>query len=124
MSLFVDKSKLIEIKFYEMTDPEGNEKVSLSKEENPGATEYSMFFRRPSYVDNVKILDSALKIVNDGEVQVNPILVRYQRFCTLLVKWTLKNEEGKDMEVNKENINQLDPEIANLIVAELEKTIQ
>jgi len=120
MSLFVDQTKLLEIKFYVSFDSEGKQIISSEKTKPDDAsadTEYTMSFKRASYSDNVKILDSALKIINDGEIQVNPVLMRYERFCTLLVAWSLPDE------VNKENIDKLDPDVANFVVAELEKVL-
>jgi len=122
MSLFVDQTKLLEIKFYVSLDKDGKQIVYGSLEKATEGdivqgSEYSMSFKRPSYVDNVKILNSALKVINGGEIQVNPVLMRYERFCTLLVKWSLTDE------VNKENIDKLDPDIANFVIAELEKVL-
>ena len=119
MSLFVDQTKLLEIKFYVGSDKDGKQMISSKKftsDDVVQSTEYSMSFKKPSYADNVKILDSALKVINE-EIQVNPVIMRYERFCILLAKWSLPEE------VNKENIDRLDPEIANFVIAELEKVI-
>lgn len=100
--------------------PEIKEKIDKNDKD---ATEYSITFRRPGYGDNVQILSSSLKVV-DGAIQLDPNLLRYERFCTLIKEWTFKDENDRIMEITRKNINKLNPDVANFVIAEMEKKLE
>ena len=61
--------------------------------------------------------------VQDGNVHIDPVVLRYNRFCTLLKEWTLEDEYGQPIPANTRFINDMNPVFANLILDELENLI-
>ena len=79
-------------------------------------------FRIPTYSDNVQILNKAVT-VQDGNVHVDPVALRYNRFCTLLKYWTLRDNDGESIPANARFINEMNPDFANLILDELDNIL-
>jgi hypothetical protein len=125
--MFISPENTFEINVY-VDNRSDNTKITdfLPKEKDVKSediTENKVIFRRPGYGDNVQILSSALKVV-DGGLQLDPTLLRYERFCVLIKSWDFCDENGKIMEVNRENIGKLDPDIANFIIEKLEVKLE
>lgn len=119
-SLFVDKSKLLEVDFYVGTSKKGEMVAAATKDGFEKAMEVSdvekhtVKFCMPSYRDNVEILSMTMK-TNGNNVELDPALLRYERFCALLVEWTL-TENGDTVRPTRANIDRLSPQIANVIM--------
>jgi len=125
-NMFVNSNNTFEVNVCTGTDKNGtsviSEKLSLDKDVLKDTSDNKIFFRKPGYGDNVQILSAALKVV-DGGLQLDPTLLRYERFCTLIKSWDFKDENGKVLEVTRQNINALDPDIANFIIEKLEEKL-
>jgi len=141
MQLFVDKEKKIEIKIYLAQNSKGeliasdsldnllkNEYIVTPKEE---IEEHSFYFRNPSYKDNVDVLSKTLKHqfqIGEENIETNtlsadPALIQYVRFQSLLIDWTLKDNEEKKIPVTKDRIDKLNPVIANVVVSSLDNLL-
>jgi adenylate kinase family enzyme len=81
--------------------------------------EHSIWFRYPSFEDQSKIIDSAVKIENDS-YQINPQALRYKRITQLIKRWTFKGRDGKPTNPSAEMVKKLHPVIAMFIGMQLE----
>ena len=130
--LFVDPKETLEISFFIGTGGDGSlfavseEKEFSDKEfKDKNITDvqkHNVIFRRPSYSDNVDILSLTLKTKGE-EIVLDPTLLRYERFCALAKEWSLVNEKNEPIELNRKNINNLEPDIANIINNKLEAAL-
>lgn len=125
-NLFVNPNDTFEVNVY-VDDRNDNTKITSfwpkDEEKSENVSENKITFRRPGYGDNVQILSSSLKVV-DGAIQLDPNLLRYERFCTLIKEWTFCDENDKVMGITRENINKLNPDVANFVIAEMEKKLE
>jgi hypothetical protein len=83
---------------------------------------HSVTFKRPNYGEMFEIMKNSVK--TDGvNVEINPILLRHLRLTTLLKEWTFKNEDDTLVKISRENIENLNPIIANIISMGLEEQL-
>ena len=127
--LFIKKDDTINVKIYLAQNQKNETIFAIKKEEmvqqgikEEDIKEETIEFRRPSYSDNVQIMNKAVN-VQDGNVHIDPVVLRYNRFCTLLKAWTLKDKDGQPIPANTRFINEMNPDFANLILDELENFI-
>ena len=130
MKLFVDKDAEIKIELSVAENEKGGI-VAWPKGQNPfkntdesKAKNYEIFFRYPTYKDNLVFLDSGVKFDENGGLSFVSNQSRYTRFVTLLKRWTFKDEEGKEVAATAENAEKLDPILSAVIVSELEKALK
>jgi hypothetical protein len=81
--------------------------------------EHTVTFRYPTFNDQTKIIDSAVKIENEA-YQVNPQALRYKRLTQLVKRWTFCGKDRKPTVPNEEMIKKLHPVIAMFLGAQLE----
>jgi len=128
--LFIKPSEEIEVVFYTVLGSDKEfyhnvDKKELLKNKNiipDDIKEYCISFRRPNYKDNVDTFGKAVKIEGDN-VKVDPIALRYLRFCTLLKSWNLKDDDGKSIPADSRYIDELNPIIAGIILDELDRKL-
>lgn len=130
MKLFLDKDAEIKVELSVIENENGGV-VVWPKGQNPfknidesKAKSYEVFFRYPTYKDNLVFLDSGVKFDDNGILSFVSNQSRYTRFVTLLKRWTFKDEEGKDVAATAENAERLDPTLSAVIVSELEKALK
>ena len=125
--LFIKPSDEIKIVFYTVLGPDEELHCNVDKKEllkiegakEEAIKEHGIVFRMPNYKDNVETFGKAVKIEGDN-VQVDPIALRYMRFCTLLKSWTFKDDNEKSIPPDPRFINELNPILAGLILDELQ----
>ena len=125
--LFIKANETITITIFIAKDKNGNSMFNILEEEllDKGVSKEEIkkeeiIFRKPSYRDNVQILNKAVTVQGDS-VHVDPMLLRYNRFCTLLKSWTFKDEDGNEIPANARYINDINTDLANTILDELDK---
>lgn len=92
--------------------------VEEDKVDESKLKEYTFIFRRPNFKDTVKL--SITATVLDGSATLNPYRTSYEKFKTLIKSWNLKDDEGNDIEVNKDNVDNLHPAVASAVCAKLD----
>jgi hypothetical protein len=102
-----DGEKLI---FYEKEDkiPEG--KI---------VGEETFAFKRVSWSD-FKLMMSESIIVSGGAISLNPYVFMDIKFKLLLKKWSLKDKNGKPLELNIKNIDNLNPQLCEYLNKKLD----
>ena len=130
-NLFINEEDEIVIKFVVGEDTDGTIFCDLKKEEivrilgeEGDIEEYEAVFRRPSFGDSVMLYDSMFSVETDGNdilkpnVNLNPILARYNKIMALIKRWNLTDGDKKPTE---KQIKNLHPIIANTIGVALEE---
>jgi len=126
IDLFIRPGDEIIIKFAVAQDKNGKiytdavkkdlEEVLGNKVEN--IEEYTVVFKKPSFKDTMEISQS---ISTDGtSIKLNLLADKYHKMIKLIKSWTLKDENGEILETNAENINALNPIIADIISSQLD----
>lgn len=131
MSLFVNKNEEIEIKVFFAKDNELKEyfspdRDSLEKNETIDKStikEYSAFFRKPNYSDVVDIFSKSIVMI-DGQIRIDPSILRYKKFSVLLARWNFTYEDGAIVPIDNDSIANLNPEVAGILTDGLEKIIE
>jgi hypothetical protein len=126
--LFINNKELMEVTFASATDKKGGlvvAKDTNSFDKGAGVTntvEHTVRFRQASYRDNVEILSMTLKTKGD-DVEIDPALLRYERFCALVKEWTLTDADGEAVKVNRNNIDKLNPDVAAIIMDRFDEVV-
>lgn len=100
-----------------------NDKIATPEEEY---LQVKMFFRRPSYRDDVDLMSNTVsqKVDASGEsFSINPAIIKYSRFTQLFSDWDLTDDKGKKIPATVENVDKLHPALANAAVAALEAAL-
>ncbi len=88
--------------------------------------EIKLYFRKPSYRDDMDIISDTVTQTVDytgQSMSINPALVRYSRLNQLLIDWDLTDDEGKKVKVELENLDKLDPALANAILEAMDQKV-
>jgi hypothetical protein len=120
MQLLVSKSDNVKVTVY-CWEQDGEVEASHLKSDVPqdiNACEQVEFsFRKPGYADsNIIIRNSNFKMEGE-DTTLNVTSFQDQVLRSLLVDWTLKDEDGKKVNVNNVSINNLVPNVARAAVA-------
>jgi hypothetical protein len=100
--------------------------LAKNKEVDEGTIEeHSITFRKPAYGDIVNIYKMDVQVTGDeiNSVDLDLITLRYNQFAQLAVDWTFTDDDGEPVALTPLNIRKLHPQLANLIVGELENLI-
>lgn len=123
--IFVNNDDTVTINVY-TSMKNGNLSASISRgafAEDADVKEYEFIFRYPSYKDNIDVMRDSIRSSLVGEEQsleFNPAMVRYERFCKLLMDWNITDKDGEKVPANRTNINRLNPVLAGVVLDELE----
>ncbi len=74
-------------------------------------------FRKPSYSDSNLIIRNANFTSAGEETSINVNAFQEQVLRSLLVEWTLEDSDGKKLQVNTANINNLLPAVARASIS-------
>lgn len=129
-SLFIDKKAKIKVVIFTAKDKDDNIFLSNQEEtlkENKDMKDetiekHEIIFKHPNYGDSVDIYRNSVKVENGG-LKIDPISLRFNKLVNLIEDWDFKDEKGKKIVVNNQNVMNLHPEMANLIIDELEREI-
>ena len=122
-NLFVNDNDEFIVEFAVATDEYGTIFCDLKKDslvellrdlekEDYEIQEYKAIFKKPSFGDTINLYGSVFNITTDAGINMNPVLVRYNKIIALVKSWNLKGKEEKPTE---EEIRSLHPVIANAI---------
>ena len=132
--LFIDKEDTITISFVLTKDSKGaliayDSKKILEEEyedvdpedfyDKSCVEEYTVVFKRPSFGDTVQ-MGQSINMSDLSSVNFDPWTLRFQRMKHLLKSWNLKDNDGKPMSANAENLSKLHPTVANIIGTQLD----
>lgn len=81
--------------------------------------EHQALFRRPTFGDLVRITGTISTTDGTG-FDFNPLAIRIGRLKGLLKEWSLKDEEDQPIPAIPENVDKLDPVVANIIGVQLD----
>jgi len=121
IDLFIKPGDEIKINFVVATDKGGKIYIDLSKkdmiemlEDNLSAIEeHFVIFKKPNFKNTVEISQSIT--TNGTDIKFNLLVDRYHKMLKLLKSWTLKDDKGEILEPNKNNIDNLNPIIADFL---------
>jgi hypothetical protein len=124
MSFFIEKEDVLDVECYigsvnGITVCTGSEKEMKAK----GVTEYEKThfkFKRPNFRDQSEIMDASIAYEVTGEARFQLSLMKMNRLLYLLQEWSLKDSEGKPVEVKEETIEKLDPIIGSYLSGHLD----
>lgn len=88
------------------------QKADLTKMET-----HQITFRYPRYRDNVDLLSQSARMSGD-DVAFDAVAIQYQRMNLLLSSWTFKDGD-QVVEVSRENIDALHPNVAAAIIEKI-----
>lgn len=118
LNLLVSKTDNVTVKVF-CWSADGDIEATHVKSEVPKDVEMEeveFIFRKPGYADsNIIIQNSNLKMEGD-DTALNAVSFQNNVLRTLLVDWTLKNEEGQKIAVNTMSLNNLVPNVARSAV--------
>ncbi len=77
-------------------------------------------FKRPSFKDYVDLSSNTFNTADGVSIDFNPWAIRFHRIVQLIKTWSFKDKDGKEIPAAKENIEKLNPSIANTIGLQLE----
>jgi len=121
MKLLVDKTDLVKVEVFCWETEEGGIEASHLKTDIPQSgidqvEKVEFYFRKPSYSDSNSIIRSS-DIKSTGEdVKLDVPAFQNQILRTLLVDWSIK-EEDKKIAVNNATIGNLVPSVARAAVS-------
>lgn len=105
-------------------ESEAKAKASDVGQKNPDSIIHiEAHFREPNFRDTSEVADLALAMESDGSFSMSINQVRMDRFARLLKKWNLKDENGKVVAANRQNVEILNPQIAFFLVGLLEERL-
>ena len=81
--------------------------------------EETFVFRRPKFVDMPAFMDGAMAINNEEEFSLSPGSQSLSIFKRLIKSWTITNGDGESVPVNEENIQSLNPSVAQYVINQL-----
>ena len=125
--MFIDKDAEIKVEVFVLEKVDGSFSA-WSSETKPeklqdGIQKYEIFFRMPTYKDNLIFLDAGVKFDEKGQLSFVTNQSRFTRFVTLLKRWTFKDSDGNDIPATSENAEKLVAPIVSVIISELEKSL-
>lgn len=108
--MFVKKGNKLQIDVFVYETEEGVEATTEKQEvpQNVTAEVVSFTFRRPNYADSNTLLRQ-FQGMTGGTVDVGSL--QNLAMSTMLVDWSLTDEKGEKVSVNKTNIDALQPAI-------------
>ena len=131
INLLIDPKDHIKIDLFVALDNSNKIIVSYDKENiikekeglSPDAiARYEFVFRRPNYKDNMIVISKS--VTSDGEkTNIDGAILRYERFCELIVSWTITDPEGKAVPCNRSNVGKLNPTLADAVISRFEELI-
>ena len=101
-------------------DKKDLEKLINNDELEGKIEEYTVIFKKPNFKDMSEISNNMVNVNSENGVNFNLLGVRMSKMKKLLKKWDFKDNEGKEIPVNDENIDKLNPIIAGTIGTELD----
>ena len=131
INLFIDPKDNVKVDVFVSIDK--NEKIIVSNDkdkiikENEGLSpdaviQYEFVFRKPNYKDNMTLISKS--VTSDGEkTNIDGAIIRYERFCGLIVSWTIVDEKGKAVPCSRENVGKLNPVLADAVISRFEELI-
>ena len=113
MQMFVKRNDKIDVTVFVWETSDGNIDAAADKTQVPEKTEdletITFTFRRPTYQDSTGIMREANI---RGETEVDFASFQDVVLRTLLVDWSIADEQGKNIPVRAANISNLQPAIA------------
>ena len=86
---------------------------SIGEEEGMEIKDYKAVFKKPSFGSTMDMFNDMFSITNgSSNINLNPLLDRYNKITALIKRWDLTENEGKPSE---EDIKSLHPIIATVI---------
>lgn len=121
MKLLVKRSDKIEVPVYVYEDA-GSLNATHDRDDVPKSLEseeLKFIFRRPTYQDSTSILGMAQATATTVGEEIKVDAAKFQNHIlrTLLVDWTVTDEDGSKVECNVANVNSLDPAVARAAIA-------
>lgn len=110
ISMFVKKSNKVKIDVFVYEAEDGIE-ATIERHEVPKDIEpevVTFIFRRPNYADSNMLLRQ-MKGFNEDNVDIGPL--QNIAMHNMLVDWTLVDDDGKKVSLNRTNIDSLQPSI-------------
>jgi hypothetical protein len=119
LNLFVNKVDTVKVVVY-CWEADGEIEATHTKSEVPKETtaeEVEFVFRKPGYADsNIIIRNSNFKTEGGEGTTLNITSFQENVLRSLLMEWTLKDEEGEKVSVNTVTVNNLIPAVARAAV--------
>jgi len=124
MGLIIDNEATFDVVVKYIEDGENlvfYEKEDKIPEGKTGETE-TFAFKRVSWSD-FKLMMSESIIVSGGSISLNPYVFMDIKFKLLLKKWSLKDKNGKPLELNIRNIDNLNPQLCEYLNKKLDLSL-
>lgn len=125
-NLLVKEDDVIEIKIFVGENDKGVLVASANEEVVNTFTQgekqsFNFVFRRPSFKD-AKILAQNISVNTEdiSSINLNLHLTKLKKVSYLMIRWDLKDNEGKEISFSPENVDALDPTVANALANELD----
>lgn len=91
---------------------ESLKRMGKDKVEEYDINDYKAIFKKPSFGDTMTLYNTIFKVSDEVDIDLNPVLARYNKIAALIKRWDLKGKEEKPTE---DDIKKLHPIIANAI---------
>lgn len=125
MSIFVDDTPLEGEVFYIIAQTKsGRERplpitTDIERERfKDRLKSFKVYFRPQNYESFNQMMRDSIVIQPDGNLILHPTAIREAQIKSLLIKWTLEDEEGNAIPLNAVMLDNLYPDIANAIMDE------
>ena len=131
--IFVKDTDEIVINLFQATDKDGKNYFEVDKAKledllaNMGVSyeiqSYKVVFRKPCFKDMVEINSDMVSMSGVSNFKVNFLANRLKQMAALIKAWDFKDDEGDLIPAIADNVDKLDPLVANLIAGELDMQI-
>lgn len=92
-------------------------------EDSAGVTCNKIYFRVPTYKDNLDLIDASIKVEIDGKFNFSASKLSYGRFVNLLKDWDFVNTDGQKIPANETSVSCIDNNLAQVIMKDLESQL-
>lgn len=116
MGLFIDKNNINNGIVYYYEKDSKIVIIDNTKKVNDYEVKVINFRYRPlSFKDQNHIQKKAISVNNSGQIVLDSGVLRREKMLSQLISWDIKDDNGKDVPVNADNIDSLDNTVATAI---------
>ena len=120
MSIFVEDTDLIDVSVSYVED---GKTITIVELPNDKAKTIKVSFRRPDFATSQRLISSSTVTDQNGNSTVNIMMLQNNMIYMLAKSWDVKEDSGKPVEVNNENISRMRVEISRALMNALMQVV-
>ena len=120
MDIFVQDTDIVEVKVHYITV---GKKVEILEAPKEGSTTLTVVFRQPDFSTSQRLVSTSTSVSPDGSPAVNIMALQNAMIYILAKSWDAKDQAGKPIILNNENIGRLRVEVARALINKLSQDV-